>query len=160
MMTKFKITHACGHEVTHAYAGPEGARQQREEWLRKRPCQVCWRDEQAGAALAQSQEWGLPPLEGSVENVAWAQVIRAKAIFHNRDYHKRLVGSKGLEKQDEQLRHAIVAAADDALREIEGQVSAAWWIEHRFDSLNYIREKTALAIAPIMDTPDEQGVGS
>ena len=154
MMVKFKITHACGHEVTHAYAGPEGSRAQREEWLRKRPCQVCWRNEQSGVALAQSKEWNLPTLEGSEENKAWAEVIRAKAIAHNHDYHKRLVESKGLEKQDKTLCDAIVAAADEALREIQGQAAAAWWIEHRFDALNYIREKTAAAIAPIMESPD------
>jgi hypothetical protein len=156
MMMKFKVTHACGHEVTHAFAGPEDAQRQREEWLRKRPCQVCWRNEQAGAALAQSQEWNLPPLEGSEEDKAWAQVIRAKAVAHNRDYHRRLVGSKGLSGQDEPLRQAIVAAADDALKEIEDQTSAAWWIEHRFDALNFIRQKTASAISPMMetDTPD------
>lgn len=150
MMTKFKVMHSCGHEVTHAFAGPEPARRQREEWLSKRPCQVCWRNEQAGAAMARSQEWNLPPLEGSEEDKAWAQVIRAKAIAHSRDYHKKLTSSKGL-NQDEELRAAIVSAADAALREVEGKVEAKWWIEHRFDALNYIREKTAKAIAPILD---------
>ncbi|NUM52355.1 MAG: hypothetical protein HUU46_01805 [Candidatus Hydrogenedentes bacterium] len=125
-------------------------RKHREEWLRKRPCQACWRNEQAGAAMAQSEQMNLPALEGSEADKEWAQVIRAKAIAHNREYHQRLVNSKGLDTQDAELRLAIVSAADAALGEIEAQVSAAWWIEHRFDALNYIREKTAAAIAPIM----------
>ena len=154
MMTKFKVMHLCGHEVTHAFAGPESAQRQREEWLSKRPCQICWRNEQAGAAMAQSQEWNLPPLEGSEEDKAWAQVIRAKAIAHNREYHHKLTSSKGL-NQDEELRAAIVSAADAALREVEGQTDAKWWIEHRFDALNYIREKTAAAIAPILNVEDQ-----
>lgn len=153
-MTKFKVKHSCGHEVTHAFAGPETARQQREDWLRKRPCQACWRNEQAGAAMAQSLDMNLPALEGSEEDKAWAQVIRAKAVTHNREYHERLVGSKGLQKQQDELREAIVSAASDALREIEAQTSAAWWIEHRFDALNYVRGKTASAIAPIVEAED------
>ena len=151
MMSKFKVMHSCGHEVAHAFAGPEPARRQREEWLSKRPCQVCWRNEQAGAALAQSHEWNLPPLEGSEEDKAWAQVIRAKAVAHYRAYHQKLTSSKEL-SQDEELRKAIVTSADAALREVENQTDAKWWIEHRFDALNYIREKTAAAIAPILES--------
>jgi len=153
MMERFKVTHACGHEVTHGYAGPEGGRERREAWLRERPCQLCWRNEQAGAASAQGQQWNLPPLEGTDANREWAEIVRAKAIAHNRDYHRRLVESAARVQQDEELRKAIVAAADSALRCIEAQTSAAWWIEHRFDALNYVREKTAAAIAPLMDGP-------
>lgn len=154
MMTKFKVIHLCGHEVTHAFAGPEASRRQREEWLGKRPCQICWRNEQAGAAMAQSQEWNLPPLEGNEEDKAWAQVIRAKAIAHNREYHLKLASSKRL-GQDEELRAAILSAAGAALREVESRTEAKWWIEHRFDALNFIREKTAAAIAPILNAGDD-----
>lgn len=156
MMKKFKVRHACGHEVTHAFAGPEAMRQQREDWLRQRPCQVCWRNEQAGAAMAQSLGMNLPDLKGSEEDKAWAQVIRAKAVAHNREYHGRLVRSRGLQKQKDELREAIVAAANEALREIEAQTSATWWIDHRFDALNYVRGKTASAIGPIMETEDAE----
>lgn len=154
-MEQFIVKHSCGHEVTHAYAGPKEARRRREAWLAERPCQLCWRAEQTRAAASQSREWDLPPLEGSPDEKSWAEVVRTKAIAHNRDYHKRLVTSKGLDKQDETLRRAIVAAADEALREIEGQKSAAWWIEHRFDVLNHIKQKTASAIAPIVDSESE-----
>ncbi|MBM3290015.1 MAG: hypothetical protein FJY92_07680 [Candidatus Hydrogenedentes bacterium] len=151
MLTRFKVVHSCGHEVTHGYSGPEGGRETREAWLRERPCQVCWRNEQAAAASGQTQSWDLPPLEGSDANKSWAEVIRAKAIAHNRDYHRRLVANAGKVQQDDELRNAIVAAADAALREIELQSSAAWWIEHRFDALDYVRVRTAEAIAPIME---------
>lgn len=152
MMSRFKVIHACGHEVAHAYAGPEGGLQKREEWLRKRPCQECWRSEQAGLAQAQSRDWNLPPLEGTEENKAWAEVIRIKAIAQNHEYHKRLTSSKGLEKQPMALREAIVSAADAALDEVRGKADAAWWIEHRFDALNFIRQKTADTIAPLLES--------
>ena len=74
--------------------------------------------------MAQSQEWNLPPLAGSEEDKAWAQVIRAKAIAHNREYHHKLTSSKGL-NQDEELRAAIVSAADAALREVVTEHLAA-----------------------------------
>jgi hypothetical protein len=154
-MTKITVQHVCGHEGIHAVSGSEQDQKLREEWLRRQPCQTCWREKQTGSASAQSQEWNLPPLEGSDEEKSWAEVIRMKAIAHNRDYHKKLTGNPELGKEEETMRTAILRAADDALRELESQQSAAWWIAHRFDSLAAIRTRVVEAIAPIVDSQEQ-----
>lgn len=151
----FSVKHSCGHESTHAHAGSEQELKQRQAWLQRQPCQTCWRQTESNSAAAQSEEWKLPPLEGAVEDIPWAEVIRTKAITHNKAYHKKLTGSKGLDGEDETLRSALITAADDALRELESQRSAAWWIEHRFEALTYIKPRVVAAITPIMNARNE-----
>lgn len=147
---KFTVKHSCGHEVTHGCSGAEGDRNRREEWLRRQPCQACWRAKQSSAALAQSQDWNLPSLEGAEEDNAWAEVIRMKVIAHNQDFLKRLTGSRNFRLDDEAMKRTIVAAADEALRELESQRSSAWWIDHRFDALTYVKQRIITAITPIL----------
>lgn len=154
-MAKFTVLHACGHEGTHAHSGSEQDRKLREEWLTRQPCQTCWREKQSGAAATQSQDWALPALEGNEDEKGWAEVIRMKAIGFNRDYHKKLTGSPDLGQQDDTLRLAIISAADAALRELEEQRDAAWWVAHRFDSLTHIRTRVAEAITPLMESKPE-----
>ncbi len=154
-MAEYTVQHSCGHEVKHRYDGPEAERRQRQAWLRSKPCQICWQAERAGAAAEQREDLGLPDLEGSEEDVRWAEVVRAKAITHNRDFYSKVTRKTDVASQDK-LHRAIVAAADEAMRELETQVEAAWWIEHRFDVIDHLRQATIAAVEPIMENPDSE----
>lgn len=154
-MSTFTVQHTCGHESKHAYTGPEGALQQRKEWLQGRPCQACWRAQESTLAADQSQELNLPELEGSEQDKPWAAVIRLKVVEHNRDYVKKLVGSKKVAAEEETMRTAIITSANEALRELESQRDAGWWIANRFDALTFVKAKVVKAVTPILDARSE-----
>lgn len=149
-MTEFTVKHTCGHEVKHRTGGSESERRQRQDWLRSKPCQLCWHEEQAGEASTQREALHLPELEGSEEDVRWAEVVRAKAVTHNRDFYSRITHKRKDSGEDE-LHQAIVSAADKAMRMLESQVQALWWIENRFEVIDHLRRATIAAVKPLMD---------
>ncbi|MBI5093741.1 MAG: hypothetical protein HZB26_15015 [Candidatus Hydrogenedentes bacterium] len=150
------VKHTCGHEAPHGFSGHEPERRRREEWLRRQPCQACWRAEQARSAEVQRGQSNLPALEGADEQNTWAEVIRMKAIAHNRDYCKRLLESRKFNDEDEAMKIAIRGAADDALRELENQRSAEWWIANRFSSLSCVKQRIVAAVTPILNARAER----
>jgi len=153
-MAKFTVQHTCGHEITHRHRGPEAEQQRRREWLRSRPCQACWRTEQADAATVQRDDLGLPTLEGSTDEIDWAEVIRAKAIARNRELYSR-VTRKPKDPAENTMHEAILEAANKAMRELEAQAQASWWIEHRFEVIDHLRRATVAAVEPLMDSRED-----
>ena len=147
---KFSVTHTCGHLVTHAFVGSPEERARREAWLQQRPCQVCWQAEQAQTAAAHRDTWEWPALDGTEADVAWAEVLRAKAIAHNREFQERLIEKQSRIQDDDAMKVTILAAVEDAMRELEAQCDASWWIKNRFDALSFVKRRIAEAIAPIL----------
>jgi hypothetical protein len=145
-MTEFIVTHTCGHEVRHRYAGPEHQRARREAWLRAKPCQQCWHAQQNQAAAAHSEDLGLPPLQGDAHDVSWAEVIRAKAMKDNIEFHQRVNRAPTGDPQQDELASAVRAATDRALDRLKTEDSAEWWIEHRFDVIAHVRRAAIDAV--------------
>ena len=84
-MARYQVTHSCGHERTVQITGTDvrGERKQKAAWLATRLCPSCAKaardeDHQAlnTAATAQAIAAGLPPLEGTPRQTAWAESIR------------------------------------------------------------------------------------
>lgn len=140
------VLHTCGHEGKHAVGDNELERRQREEWLRKQPCQACWRASQQRDASAQGSALGLPPLEGTADDIAWAEVLRAKAIAHNKNYHDQLLAENPF-ADDPALHDAVVTAARGALSQLCAECHAKWWIENRFETMSYVKQRVADALA-------------
>lgn len=151
---KITIQHVCGHASPHGLGGREEDRRLRAAWLARQPCPDCWRAAQLARATGQRDAQHLPALTGSAEDIAWAEVIRAKAVEHNRAYHHRLVADDFF-RHDKELHPVVMATADAALQELEQETRAAWWLEHRFDSLEYVMQRIRDAIAPIVDARSE-----
>ncbi|MBI2432570.1 MAG: hypothetical protein HYV26_06855 [Candidatus Hydrogenedentes bacterium] len=149
-MKKFRVLHTCGHEATHGYSGREGELRQRQEWLARQPCQECWRKQQASLAQQQTEGWKLPPLEGGSDEVAWAEVIRAKAIAHNREFTERMVKLSQTDSGEDELCAVIAEASQSAMHELENITAASWWIENRFAALAYVHQATVTAAAPLL----------
>lgn len=149
-MNKFTVIHTCGHEAVHGYSGRDAELRQREEWLARQPCQVCWRAQRAGDALAQTQGWNLPPLQGGNEEIAWAEVIRVKAIAHNREFLERMTKLSQTESGEDELCNVIAEASRKAMDELENAADAAWWIDNRFGVLSYVHQATVAAAAPLL----------
>jgi hypothetical protein len=88
-MARYKLTHACGHEVTHQIVGRHRERSAaiaREEHRDCRSCYVAARDAARAAAheaaAKVNAEQGLPDLIGSPKQIAWAEGIRWEAMKH------------------------------------------------------------------------------
>jgi hypothetical protein len=149
-MAEFTVTHACGHEVKHRFEGTDAERRKREDWLQSMPCQACWHAEQADVAASKRDALNLPALEGEDSEVQWAETLRIKAVEHNRTFYAR-VTRKPDNPDEEELHRAIVDAADRAMHELETETSAQWWIDRRFDVIDYVRQATIAAITPLME---------
>lgn len=151
-MATFTVKHACGHEATHAHSGREAEGKQREAWLARQPCQACWRAREGQAASEQNQEFSLPPLDGSQEDISWAEVIRAKALAHSRSVEKEVTGDPRFDAGDHEMKQAIEEAAGEALQRLCAEREAAWWIENRFNVLDHVKVAIVAAISPILES--------
>ncbi|MFJ6381376.1 hypothetical protein ACIQI7_15455 [Kitasatospora sp. NPDC092039] len=131
------ITHACGHTSERNLANrPADRRAGFADWLAKQDCTDCWRatrdDDEAGKAewleakraaeQAESEAWSeqyrMPPLEGTKKGVAWGMRCRHQVLAAA---YTALVLDAGLpEPQWEQI--------EDQARTI---TRAGWWIDQR-----------------------------
>lgn len=157
--TLWQIDHACGHRTERDLSDRAADRRAGfAEWLAKQPCTDCWRAakndneadkaawleakraEEQAASEAWSQQYRLPPLEGTERAVAWG--VRC--------------------------RHQVLAAAYTALV-LEGETSdtdweiteetartitrAGWWIDQRSSDPEDLTE--LLQAATDHDRPSE-----
>lgn len=125
-MSKYNITHSCGHVKTINIGGPMADRGRRAEYEAGKLCRECWlkkrADDRAAASLSaanEAAEHKLPALIGSVKQIAWAEQVR-KAHF---DILDPLVG-KGITPE---IQTAFRAEVDEYMAE----TSAHAWIECR-----------------------------
>jgi hypothetical protein len=129
-MAKHSITHSCGHEVEHTLFGPYEGRRRRIEELTGTPCPACEqakRTEATAAANAEAakaaSEAGLPVLQGSEKQVAWAETIRMKAIAEAEAAIARTATTPERQEQVAPL-----------LAKLKAQDQARWWIDSRSKS--------------------------
>lgn len=124
---KATITYTCGHseQVTLRGANRE-MRASHEAYLLRQAkhavCGACARAKQAAEAAAGNAKLGLPALEGSDKQIAWAESLRApicEAIIARMDRLAATCKSK-----------TIVAMVAEAVKtQILQQTRAGWWID-------------------------------
>jgi hypothetical protein len=154
-MSKEHVTFSCGHEGIVVVFGNRQQRDRKVKWLAERPCRECYEADLAVKRAAESAEaaekakaTGLPILQGSPKQIAWAESIRAKALaskdnnpivsdeeFYgsNEEAAKRF----GWDVEDFKIAcKAIYDAAHAARGALLKQDDAKWWIDnnHRVDS--------------------------
>ncbi|MEU4180801.1 hypothetical protein [Streptomyces sp. NPDC026589] len=157
--TIWPITHSCGHHTARDLSGRAADRRAGfAEWLAKQECTDCWRtakegDEQDKAAWleakrakeqAESEAWSeqyrMPPLEGTERAVAWGVRCRHQVLAAA---YTALV----LEGEtDEREWEAIEEAARLVTR-------AGWWIDQRSSEPGDLAE--LLQAATEADRPTE-----
>ncbi|MFH9267215.1 hypothetical protein ACH4KN_23635 [Streptomyces sp. NPDC017546] len=157
--TIWPITHSCGHHTERDMSGRAADRRAGfAEWLTKQECTDCWRaakegDEQDKAAWletkraeeqAESEAWSeqyrMPPLEGTERAVAWGVRCRHQVLAAA---YTALV----LEGEtDEREWEAIEEAARFVTR-------AGWWIDQRSSEPGDLAE--LLQAASEADRPTE-----
>lgn len=143
-MAKYNITRSCGHEETIQIAGPVKDRARRAAYEEGRLCRACWtaerdqqRAQQTQAAAAQAQAAGMACLQGTVNQVSWAETLRSEVIA-------------ALRRRQDQLVGAEVESAAAIIRFLERVEEAGWWIDHYRDQS--VAELRALVreVAPLV----------
>lgn len=152
-MAKWTIKHACGHDAVHHLSGSLKDRERKEAWMAEQVCPECRRAEQAQAneaAQAANAEAGLPALEGTPKQIAWAETIRAGIVQQVEQVRSKLAEAGGLDKLRADGPAEKIAALERQLACIEvllGKTSASWWIDHRTQTLPQLLQAVAGEIA-------------
>ncbi|QIG78219.1 hypothetical protein BIBE0010001c01_00033 [Bifidobacterium phage BigBern1] len=125
-MAQYGITYRCGHEDTVQIYGTNvhGEREKKAAWYGSIDCPAC------RAAKARQEHDGLPALEGTDRQVAWADDIRDEVLDEARNDRDGWADHGAAEEQ--------IAAADRIIAWLKGQTSASWWIDHQYaiDAVN------------------------
>lgn len=133
-MSWYTIKHSCGHEERVQIYGTNvhGERDKKAAWMASRPCSEC-------LLKAEEERLGISSeLKGSEKQVAWARKIRAKMVGEVAALCAQADANldKGGDPRYEAIRPCWAALRDDALSDLRGQESAAWYIDHKDDDTN------------------------
>lgn len=147
-MAQYRVTHDCGHEVTHRLYGRYEDRYNKAKWLETQPCPSCAADELAQEA----SDSGWPILDGSEKQVRWALKIRAASTsdlsnVSNIDIFA-VLSAMGLRTTEGLKTLGITNASEAAAfcKKVErdiyemylAQKDASWWIENRESLLDKV----------------------
>ncbi len=139
------VRHSCEHVVLHPFYGDDDYTwDERADQLAQGPCRVCQAEEQeqerrqkATQARLFASERGLPPLEGSDRQVAWAETIRLSAFGAVDKVLKWIeeVDAQAAE-EDPDYWNDVKNSIHKSIEYLEEQIEAKWWIDHRQGIMN------------------------
>lgn len=136
---KYQVTFACGHEGRVDLFGKNSEREYRLERLAREICPECaaaQRVKKEEEAVAAAKASGLPELEGSEKQVAWATRIRQNAINEFAGWGDEDFEVFDNNKTKDQVKELFEAALK--------QTRATFWINNRsgvFMMLEKLREE-------------------
>lgn len=120
---KYEVEMSCGHTETIQLFGKCADRERKIEWLERYGlCEEC-KKEKAAEEMKKAEEAGLPELEGSEKQIAWAAKIRNGFM------------PKAKEALEKSHGHPRAKAWYDWFA---GQTDASFWIDIRLDSIGMI----------------------
>lgn len=132
------VNHICGHTERHQLYGPIAGRERQAARLAERKCSECYkaereaeREAETAKAVEQAQAAGLPALQGSDKQVAWAESIRATMIETATAYVAKVAGATPANEQQAAQHAAGLAAAKATVEAMMTETSAKWWIDRR-----------------------------
>jgi len=146
-MAKFEITRSCGHNETVNICGKQSDRPRQAEYEATRLCYDCYKAAQTAknaaqttAATVAAEVQGLPTLQGSEKQIAWAETLRSEKLEEIKQL--RAIGIKPNEPA------FIIEAVNNCFAVIEAETSAKWFIDNRNQGVRYIiSDAIAAAIA-------------
>lgn len=151
-----RVAHACDHVTLYPFYGDDDyAWDDRIAQLAQGACLLCADDEaraereqKAMAARLAARERGLPPLEGSEKQVAWAEGVRLTAFSAIDKVHKWIEqNDAAAEAEDPDHWHTVKQGIRKASSWLEEQTDAKWWIDHRHGIMNNLDGGRALLSA-------------
>ena len=137
---QYVIEFACGHSGRKEFYGGKKRRQSSLDYWTERTCVDCWKAEQN--RVADEIEEGLPELEGSERQIAWARTIRAKFIQQARANLPEALERVATIRTEMEEEIGVDATAEygwenalkgerDRHASLEQRTSAKWWIDNR-----------------------------
>lgn len=150
------IHHACGHTVLHPFYGDDDySWGDRASQLAESSCRLCMvaeqqkeRQQKATEARIHAEERGLPPLEGSERQVAWAETVRLNAFSSIDKVLKWLEEvNEQAEEEDPDHWYTVKHGINKSIEYLEQQIEAKWWIDHRHGIMNNLDGGRALLSA-------------
>jgi len=130
------ITYACGHAREYDIFDSRLRRAGGAEGLSESVCPTCVHADENAKAITQGRADGLPELQGTERQVAWAASIRQQGIADINAQYERLASAlahrwETLGDIDEIYIAECLQAAQDAKGRFASETSAAWWIDHQ-----------------------------
>lgn len=132
---KYQITHTCGHDEQVELFGKGTERTRKITWMESQDCRACRNDAANVAATKANEQAGLPSLMGSEKQVSWAETIRATQLAMIARELSNVAEAMVRQGKTEAQIAADRAPIDAMVAKVQTQTSAAWWIDHRSDSL-------------------------
>lgn len=127
-MAKYQILYLCGHTEEKQLFGPEARRQSYIAWCGEAAqCTACRKADAEAATEALEVEYGLPALQGSEKQVAWARTIRFKALREVIDY----IDQKRSKAEQLGILEKFEAQAAEKLQILCRPAAARFWIDGR-----------------------------
>lgn len=103
-MAKYDVNYSCGHSGVVDLVGKVSEREHKIEWMEQSGlCPDCYKKQQEAKAVATSNKLGLPDLEGSEKQIAWANKIRLQMISIVQDTINGLTGGRKTATLEEQI---------------------------------------------------------
>lgn len=134
-MAKYTITHTCGHQEIVQLYGAHSNKEWRIKKMESSPCDDCLRQAANEKAAAEAKEAGLPTLEGSAKQIAWATTIR-QGIYNKRKELIKLIDWMEQYPGDAAQKELVMAKMAELDRVYFGEamtneISASFWIDNR-----------------------------
>lgn len=151
-MTWITVPHACGHTHWQDIHGMELHRRRVLAAAQSTPCPSC----RASLARSVAEQEGLPPLQGSDRQIAWAHPIRTEAMAQagalscEMDRAEKTLQDparwpRGLTADEAARRLAALREKRAALQRLWREARASWWIDHRGQGLKLLVHQVATA---------------
>lgn len=129
-MAKYEITYKCGHTATVQLLGSIEERQRKIEWYKHNcMCDEC----RAKQAQEASVQVGLPAIDGSDKQVAWATDIRNKAIDSVRALKVRFdaLANTQMPAPQQEIYNKLLIAYNDVANQVSSCSQSRWFIDNR-----------------------------
>lgn len=149
-MTWITVHYACSHTHWQDIHGMELHRRRVLASAQSTPCPSC----RASLSRSVSEQEGLPPLQGSDRQIAWAHPIRTEAMAQagalscEMDRAEAVLSDPqrwppGLAADAAQQGLEALRAKRAALQRIWREARASWWIDHRGKGLKLLVHQVA-----------------
>lgn len=146
-MAKYQVQATCGHSYEVQLQGAYRERERRLERLAEEACPECREaantaqtTQRAQQASEQAQADGLPELQGTDKQIAWAADIRATILEQAADLEARNAAAIAAGTAPIEMTTQVATY----LASLRTQAQASWWIDRRSETaLSLLRAAVA-----------------
>jgi hypothetical protein len=157
-MAKYDVIYNCGHAGRVDLIGKVKERERKIKWMESSGiCPECWEAEkkrqheaEAQKAAAEADELGLPDLEGTEKQIAWALTLRKEWI--SKIEKNIAMAEKKIENgvvDAEKGKKVLAGIREEMENRLIAETSARYWIDNRDQDINrFLDHATQKALAP------------